>query len=61
MNNKIFWISTRTAPMKPLHLLCGLSLSAVTVPALAQQAPNAGESRAQQATVAREIKLVMGA
>lgn len=61
MNNKIFWISTRTAPMKPLHLLCGLSLSAVTVPALAQQVPNAVESRAQQATAAREIKLVMGA
>jgi pilus assembly protein CpaC len=47
--------------MKPLYLLCGLSLSAVTVPALAQQVPNAGESRAQQATAAREIKLVMGA
>jgi pilus assembly protein CpaC len=47
--------------MKPLYLLCGLSLSAVTVPALAQQAPNAGESRAQQAAAAREIKLVMGA
>nr|WP_304351825.1 pilus assembly protein N-terminal domain-containing protein [Comamonas testosteroni] len=47
--------------MKLLYLLCGLSLSAVTGLALAQQAPNAGESRAQQATAAREIKLVMGA
>jgi pilus assembly protein CpaC len=61
MNNKTFLISPRTPSMKPLYLLCGLSLSAVTVPALAQQAPNAGESRAQQATAAREIKLVMGA
>ena len=61
MNNKTFWISPRTPSMKPLYLLCGLSLSAVTVPALAQQVPNAGESRAQQATAAREIKLVMGA
>jgi len=61
MNNKTFLISPRTPSMKPLYLLCGLSLSVVTVPALAQQVPNVGESRAQQATAAREIKLVMGA
>lgn len=61
MNNKTSMISPRTPSMKPLYLLCGLSLSAVTGLALAQQAPNAGESRAQQATAAREIKLVMGA
>ena len=61
MNNKTSMISPRTPSMKLLYLLCGLSLSAVTGLALAQQAPNAGESRAQQATAAREIKLVMGA
>lgn len=61
MNNKTSMISPRTLSMKPMYLLCGLSLSAVTGLALAQQAPNAGESRAQQATAAREIKLVMGA
>lgn len=61
MNNKTSMISPRTLSMKPLYLLCGLSLSAVTGLALAQQAPNAGESRAQQAAAAREIKLVMGA
>ena len=61
MNNKTSMISPRTPSMKPLYLLCGLSLSAVTGLALAQQAPNAGESRAQQAAAAREIKLVMGA
>ncbi len=60
MNNKTSMISHRTLSMKPLYLLCGLSLSAVTGLALAQQAPNAGESRAQQAAAAREIKLVMG-
>ena len=60
MNNKTSMISPRTPSMKPLYLLCGLSLSAVTGLALAQQAPNAGESRAQQAAAAREIKLVMG-
>ncbi len=61
MNNKTVSIASRTFSLKPLYLLCGLSLSVVTVPALAQQVPNAGESRAQQATAAREIKLVMGA
>lgn len=60
MNNKTFWISPRTPAMKPLYLLCGLSLGAVTVPALAQQVLSAGESRAPQATTAGEIKLVMG-
>lgn len=61
MNNKIVSIASRTFSLKQLYLLCGLSLSVVTVPALAQQVPNAGESRAQQATAVREIKLVMGA
>ena len=61
MNNKTVSIASRTFSLKPLYLLCGLSLSVVTVPALAQQVPNAGESRGQQATAAREIKLVMGA
>lgn len=61
MNNKTVSIASRTFSLKPLYLLCGLSLSVVTVPALAQQVPNVGESRAQQATAAREIKLVMGA
>ena len=61
MNNKTVSIASRTFSLKPLYLLCSLSLSVVTVPALAQQVPNAGESRAQQATAAREIKLVMGA
>ncbi|MGD9757636.1 MAG: type II and III secretion system protein family protein [Comamonas sp.] len=50
MNNKTVSIASRTFSLKPLYLLCGLSLSAFTVPALAQQA-----------TAAREIKLVMGA
>ncbi|KGH14091.1 type II and III secretion system protein family protein [Comamonas thiooxydans] len=61
MNNKTVSIASRTFSLKPLYLLCGLSLSVVTVPALAQQVPNVGESRAQQATAAREIKLVVGA
>ncbi|UUC93481.1 MULTISPECIES: type II and III secretion system protein family protein [Comamonas] len=61
MNNKTVSIASRTFSLKPLYLLYGLSLSAVTVPALAQQVPNAGESRAQRATASREIKLVMGA
>lgn len=61
MNNKTVSIASRTFSLKQLYLLCGLSLSVVTVPALAQQVPNAGESRAQQATAVREIKLVMGA
>ena len=61
MNNKTVSIASRTFSLKSLYLLCSLSLSVVTVPALAQQVPNAGESRAQQATAAREIKLVMGA
>lgn len=58
MNNKTVSIASRTFSLKPLYLLCSL---VVTGPALAQQVPNAGESRAQQATAAREIKLVMGA
>ena len=61
MNNKTVSIASRTFSLKPLYLLCGLSLSVVTAPVLAQQVPNTGESRAQQATAAREIKLVMGA
>ncbi|CUA92073.1 type II and III secretion system protein family protein [Comamonas thiooxydans] len=61
MNNKTVSIASRIFSLKPLYLLCGLPLSVVTVPALAQQVPNVGESRAQQATAAREIKLVMGA
>ncbi len=61
MNNKTVSIASRTFSLKSLYLLCSLSLSVVTVPALAQHVPNAGESRAQQATAAREIKLVMGA
>ncbi|BDR11708.1 membrane protein [Comamonas testosteroni] len=58
MNNKTVSIASRTFSLKPLYLLCSL---VVTGPALAQQVPNAGESRAQQATAAREVKLVMGA
>ena len=61
MNNKTVSIASRIFSLKPLYLLCGLSLSVVTAPVLAQQVPNTGESRAQQATAAREIKLVMGA
>jgi len=58
MNNKTVSIVSRTFSLKPLYLLCSL---VVTGLALAQQVPNASESRAQQATAAREIKLVMGA